>query len=294
MQPDRVPRQHDARPGGRRGGARRGAARRRHRRRRPRRVRARAGRASRAARSSRTSCCCRIWARRPSRRAPRWPSSPRGTPSRCCAARRRSPPSPERRSPARAASAIVPRAMRVGVAKEIKAQEYRVALTPAGALELVQRGHEVLVERGAGAGSAFPDEAYVAAGARLASVDEVWGEAELLLKVKEPIEPEYRAPARRARALHVPPHRRRRAADASARRLGRHRDRLRDGRDRRPPPAAARADERGRRPARAADGRVGAREGARRARHPAQRPARACRRPRSSCSAAASSGSTRR
>jgi alanine dehydrogenase len=81
--------------------------------------------------------------------------------------------------------------MRVGVAKEIKPQEYRVALTPAGALELVQRGHEVLVEIGAGVGSAFADEAYAAAGARLVSVDEVWSEAELLLKVKEPIEPEY-------------------------------------------------------------------------------------------------------
>jgi alanine dehydrogenase len=81
--------------------------------------------------------------------------------------------------------------MRIGVAKEIKAQEYRVALTPAGALELVQRGHEVLVETGAGTGSSFPDDAYRAAGARLASVDDVWGEAELLLKVKEPIEPEY-------------------------------------------------------------------------------------------------------
>jgi alanine dehydrogenase len=81
--------------------------------------------------------------------------------------------------------------MRIGVAKEIKPQEYRVALTPAGALELVQRGHEVLVETGAGTGSSFPDDAYRAAGARLASVDDVWGEAELLLKVKEPIEPEY-------------------------------------------------------------------------------------------------------
>jgi alanine dehydrogenase len=81
--------------------------------------------------------------------------------------------------------------MRVGVAKEIKPQEYRVALTPAGALELIQRGHDVLVETGAGVGSAFPDNAYAAAGARLVSVDEVWSEAELLLKVKEPIEPEY-------------------------------------------------------------------------------------------------------
>ncbi len=81
--------------------------------------------------------------------------------------------------------------MRVGVAKEIKTQEYRVALTPAGALELTQRGHEVIVEHGAGVGSAFPDDAYVAAGARIAAVDDVWAEADLLLKVKEPVEPEY-------------------------------------------------------------------------------------------------------
>jgi alanine dehydrogenase len=81
--------------------------------------------------------------------------------------------------------------MRVGVAREIKPQEYRVALTPAGALELVRRGHEVVVESGAGLGSAFPDDAYERAGARIASVDEVWREAELLLKVKEPIAQEY-------------------------------------------------------------------------------------------------------
>jgi alanine dehydrogenase len=81
--------------------------------------------------------------------------------------------------------------MRIGVAKEIKPQEYRVALTPAGALELVQRGHEVLVEEGAGLGSAFTDDAYRAAGARTAPVDEVWERAELLLKVKEPIASEY-------------------------------------------------------------------------------------------------------
>jgi alanine dehydrogenase len=81
--------------------------------------------------------------------------------------------------------------MRIGVAREIKPQEYRVALTPAGALELVRRGHEVLVESGAGGGSAFPDEAYERAGARIASVEEVWRDAELLLKVKEPIAQEY-------------------------------------------------------------------------------------------------------
>ena len=86
---------------------------------------------------------------------------------------------------------IVPRAVRIGVAKEIKQQEYRVALTPAGALELVQRGHEVVVEQGAGVGSGFADEAYSSVGARLADVEEIWSSTELLLKVKEPIEPEY-------------------------------------------------------------------------------------------------------
>jgi alanine dehydrogenase len=81
--------------------------------------------------------------------------------------------------------------VRIGVAREIKPQEYRVALTPAGARELAERGHEVVVETGAGEGSAFPDDAYVRSGARIASVDAVWEQADLLLKVKEPIEPEY-------------------------------------------------------------------------------------------------------
>src|ERR671937_655510 len=81
--------------------------------------------------------------------------------------------------------------MKIGVAKEIKTDEYRVALTPAGARELVQRGHEVIVETDAGVGSAFPNSAYAAAGATIASVDDVWQEAELLLKVKEPIEQEF-------------------------------------------------------------------------------------------------------
>jgi alanine dehydrogenase len=82
--------------------------------------------------------------------------------------------------------------VRIGVAKEIKTDEYRVALTPAGARELVQHGHDVIVEHKAGDASAFPDSSYEAAGARIApSADEVWGEADLLLKVKEPIESEY-------------------------------------------------------------------------------------------------------
>jgi alanine dehydrogenase len=81
--------------------------------------------------------------------------------------------------------------VRIGVAKEIKTDEYRVALTPAGARELVQRGHEVVVETRAGEGSAFADSAYEAAGARIAPVDEVWADVELLLKVKEPVAAEF-------------------------------------------------------------------------------------------------------
>ena len=81
--------------------------------------------------------------------------------------------------------------MRIGVAKEIKTDEYRVALTPAGARELVLRGHDVLVETTAGEGSAFADADYERAGARTVSVDDVWTQSELLLKVKEPIATEY-------------------------------------------------------------------------------------------------------
>jgi alanine dehydrogenase len=82
--------------------------------------------------------------------------------------------------------------MRVGIPTEIKNNEYRVALTPAGVAELVHRGHEVLIESGAGEGSAIADADFKRAGAQMInSVDEVWAEADLLLKVKEPIEPEY-------------------------------------------------------------------------------------------------------
>ena len=81
--------------------------------------------------------------------------------------------------------------MRIGVAKEIKPDEYRVALTPAGALELINAGHDVAVETGAGVGSAFPDETYTRVGAQIASVDDVWERSDMVLKVKEPIAPEY-------------------------------------------------------------------------------------------------------
>ena len=82
--------------------------------------------------------------------------------------------------------------MRVGVPREVKNREYRVALTPAGVTELVRAGHEVLVERGAGEGSSIPDADFQASGARIvADADDVWADADLLLKVKEPITEEY-------------------------------------------------------------------------------------------------------
>ena len=82
--------------------------------------------------------------------------------------------------------------MKIGVPRELKVHEYRVALTPAGVHELSRRGHDVLIERNAGVGCAFPDAAYLAAGARIVGqADDVWAEAELVLKVKEPVAPEY-------------------------------------------------------------------------------------------------------
>ena len=82
--------------------------------------------------------------------------------------------------------------MHVGIPTEIKNNEYRVAITPAGDSELVRHGHEVMVQAGAGEGSAIQDADFTSAGARIVdSADEVWEQADLLLKVKEPIEPEY-------------------------------------------------------------------------------------------------------
>lgn len=82
--------------------------------------------------------------------------------------------------------------MRIGVPREIKDNEYRVAVTPPGVHELVRAGHQVLVEQGAGAGSSIPDAEYVSAGAKIiGNAADVWGDAELVLKVKEPIDDEY-------------------------------------------------------------------------------------------------------
>jgi alanine dehydrogenase len=83
--------------------------------------------------------------------------------------------------------------MRVGVPAEVKNNEYRVALTPSGVHELVAHGHEVHIQAGAGVGSSISDDDYRAAGASIAAdADAVWDTADLLLKVKEPIESEYR------------------------------------------------------------------------------------------------------
>ncbi len=82
--------------------------------------------------------------------------------------------------------------VKVGIPREVKNNEFRVAITPAGVHELVRHGHQVLVERHAGEGSSIPDAEYVAAGARiLPTADEVWAAADLLLKVKEPVAEEY-------------------------------------------------------------------------------------------------------
>lgn len=82
--------------------------------------------------------------------------------------------------------------MLVGVPKEIKVHESRVALTPEGVFELTRFGHEVVVEAGAGVGSSITDSEYVSAGARIESdIEAIWRSADLILKVKEPIEVEY-------------------------------------------------------------------------------------------------------
>jgi alanine dehydrogenase len=82
--------------------------------------------------------------------------------------------------------------MLIGVPKEIKVHEYRIALTPEGAAELIRAGHEVVVEKDAGVGSSLPDSEYVAVGARIeADVEKIWRGSEMILKVKEPIAAEY-------------------------------------------------------------------------------------------------------
>jgi alanine dehydrogenase len=82
--------------------------------------------------------------------------------------------------------------MKIGVPKEIKTNENRIALVPAGAESLIAAGHTVMVEKGAGEGSGFPDSAYTGVGAKIGQdADTVWREADMIMKVKEPIKPEW-------------------------------------------------------------------------------------------------------
>ncbi len=139
--------------------------------------------------------------------------------------------------------------MKVGVPKEVKNHEYRVAITPAGVHELSRAGHQVFIEQEAGTGSAIPDTDFVAAGAAiLPTADDVWATGELVLKVKEPVAEEYHR-MRKGQVLFTylhlaastPVHRR-------APRVGDHLHRLRDRPGRRRLAAAARAHVRGRGP----------------------------------------------
>ena len=147
--------------------------------------------------------------------------------------------------------------MKVGIPREIKNHEYRVAITPAGVNELVRNGHEVFIEKDAGVGSSIPDEDYVDAGAKiLDTADDVWAEGDLLLKVKEPIAEEYgrmRADQTLFTYLHL-------AADKACTDAllasGTTGDRLRDRAAARRLAAAAGPDVRGRRPAGPAGRRV--------------------------------------
>src|SRR6476660_2061573 len=82
--------------------------------------------------------------------------------------------------------------MKVGLPKEIKDNEYRVGLTPAGVQALSQAGHEVFVQKTAGEGSGFTDEQYVKAGGKLLdTADQIWETGDMIVKVKEPVAPEY-------------------------------------------------------------------------------------------------------
>ena len=100
--------------------------------------------------------------------------------------------------------------MIVGVPKEIKSDEYRVAMLPVGAEELSHAGHSVLIEAGAGQGSGIADAQYQAAGATIvADAAEIWAKAELVVKVKEPQPAEWPLVAAGAGPVHLLPLRRR-------------------------------------------------------------------------------------
>ena len=134
--------------------------------------------------------------------------------------------------------------MHIGVPTEVKNHEYRVAITPAGVNEFVRNGHTVVVEAGAGLGSSITDAEFEAAGASIAAgYDQVWSEADMILKVKEPIADRVRPDAAGSGALHLPPSRRRPGLHARAAGPEGHRDRVRDRPAAQRHAAAAGADE---------------------------------------------------
>ncbi len=139
--------------------------------------------------------------------------------------------------------------MKVGVPKEVKNNEFRVAITPAGVHELARNGHEVFIEKDAGVGSSIPDDDFVAAGAQiLPTADDVWQTGDLILKVKEPVAEEYHR-MREGQMLFTYLHlAASRAVHRRAARVRHHRHRLRDRPAARRLAAAAGADVRGRRP----------------------------------------------
>ena len=139
--------------------------------------------------------------------------------------------------------------MIIGVPKEIKDNEARVGITPAGVKALTEAGHKVLVETQAGALSGFPDEEYQNAGAEIVGdAGYVWGKSDMVVKVKEPIEREYVLLPRRPGPLHLSPPRAAARSHRQTARVKDHRHRLRDGARSPGNAAAAHAHERSRRP----------------------------------------------
>ena len=119
--------------------------------------------------------------------------------------------------------------MLVGIPREIKEDEYRVALLPVGAEELTLAGHQVLVERDAGVGSGIPNELYVENGAKIVeSAEEIYREADLIVKVKDAAAGGVAAAATRTVTVHIFSFCGRRRADAERARNGRDGDCLRD------------------------------------------------------------------
>ncbi len=107
--------------------------------------------------------------------------------------------------------------MIIGVPKEIKQQEHRVGLVPSTATTLTRSGHTVLVQKSAGVGSGYPDEDYIAAGAKIIETPKkCFAQAEMIVKVKEPLQARIRPAAQRADSFHLPAPRGEQAADRSA------------------------------------------------------------------------------